>query len=773
MRNTFVFAVVFTMAAGFGVTSEEDESTSLSYISYLERYATVQPAGQEETIEAVINLPLVSGDRIDTAREARVEVVLADLSIVWLDEYTSLSFDAVAFSRDTGGDRTVLFLSEGSLIVEVVDIATERRPTRIDSRSESLYLNQPGLYRIETTKGGSLRLEVWQGLAEASTTQGGVLVRSEYATELSGGQVSQMEMYQTVDDDFARWVEQRRQTVEGESALHVDTGYGRQASQLDNYGNWIYLESDNTWAWQPHVSSSWRPYTAGRWYWTNTGWNWVSYEPWGWLPYHYGSWYHTAGYGWVWGWNSYWSPAWVSWVYWPGYVGWCPVGYHSYWWGHHYGWHGGYYGHHGGGGGHGGGGHGGSGGTPRRDVLPRGTSSTVNSPRSSAVPRPADLSLNMDGRVRLAEVDGRGWSVVEAENFGSAHLTRMVKPGDVALRNASSAEGTVRSGTLRTASPSAVRTGIELDRAFRQGSSRSEPDVTRIMARDSSLSADDALTMARPVSTSSSSRATVGGTPATEWSAKPSVLNLHRSAGNLYRPTMDAQQSSQGLGSSSTRPTTIGGARSIDSTSSGSNSRQSLTSGTTGRTYNVQPQADVPSTTRPSGTSTSSGSSSSSTRSTSSAQGSRPVIVPRTSSSGTSSSTRSSSSSRSIPSRSTSSTSSGNSSSNRTYARSPSSPSGSRSSATSSSSSSRSPSGRSYAPSRSSSSSRSSASSSRSSSSSSRSSASSSRSSASSSRSSGSSSRSSASSSRSSSSGSSSSKSSTSSTSSSSGGRKR
>jgi hypothetical protein len=71
--------------------------------------------------------------------------------------------------------------------------------------------------------------------------------------------------------------------------MYVDARYERQAAQLDNYGNWVYVGEHNTWAWQPTVDESWSPYTAGRWYWTQPGWSWVSYEPWGWLPYHYGS----------------------------------------------------------------------------------------------------------------------------------------------------------------------------------------------------------------------------------------------------------------------------------------------------------------------------------------------------------------------------------------------------------------------------------------------------------------------------------------------------
>ena len=58
------------------VASGEDDLTSLSYISYLERYATIQPATDDEAIEAAINMPLVVGDRVDTAREARMEVIL-------------------------------------------------------------------------------------------------------------------------------------------------------------------------------------------------------------------------------------------------------------------------------------------------------------------------------------------------------------------------------------------------------------------------------------------------------------------------------------------------------------------------------------------------------------------------------------------------------------------------------------------------------------------------------------------------------------------------
>ena len=96
-RNLLTVSIIILslMTPLVGVASVEDDPTSLSYIAYLERYATVFPAGGDETLEAVINMPLVAGDRLDTAREGRMEAILADGTVLWMDEYTTVSLDAV------------------------------------------------------------------------------------------------------------------------------------------------------------------------------------------------------------------------------------------------------------------------------------------------------------------------------------------------------------------------------------------------------------------------------------------------------------------------------------------------------------------------------------------------------------------------------------------------------------------------------------------------------------------------------------------------------
>ena len=102
--------------------------------------------------------------------------------------------------------------------------------------------------------------------------------------------------------------------------------FGIFYSSLDPYGEWISI-SGNVYAWHPmQVDADWRPYSYGRWAWTDYGWYWASDEPWSWAVYHYGRWYYDDYYGWVWIPGYDWAPAWVEWRYGGDCVGWAPLG---------------------------------------------------------------------------------------------------------------------------------------------------------------------------------------------------------------------------------------------------------------------------------------------------------------------------------------------------------------------------------------------------------------------------------------------------------------
>jgi len=104
-------------------------------------------------------------------------------------------------------------------------------------------------------------------------------------------------------------------------------GYSTFYTKLEPHGAWLET-SDYGYVWQPREaesSSTWRPYTNGRWVYTDAGWTWISEEPFGWATYHYGRWTRLRGIGWVWVPGNEWAPAWVSWRKSNDYVGWAPL----------------------------------------------------------------------------------------------------------------------------------------------------------------------------------------------------------------------------------------------------------------------------------------------------------------------------------------------------------------------------------------------------------------------------------------------------------------
>lgn len=94
---------------------------------------------------------------------------------------------------------------------------------------------------------------------------------------------------------------------------------------LSEGGDW-FDHPRHGYVWSPHVDRHWRPYTRGRWIYTNDyGWFWDSYEPFGWAVYHYGRWGFDESNGWFWVPGRQWGPAWVAWRYGDDYAGWAPL----------------------------------------------------------------------------------------------------------------------------------------------------------------------------------------------------------------------------------------------------------------------------------------------------------------------------------------------------------------------------------------------------------------------------------------------------------------
>ncbi len=105
----------------------------------------------------------------------------------------------------------------------------------------------------------------------------------------------------------------------------AEAHFGFFYSNLSPYGEWIEF-NDGAQVWRPfNLPPQWRPYSLGRWEWTDEGWYWISDEPFGWIVYHYGRWYYDDFYGWVWMPDDVWAPSWVEWRSSDDCIGWAPL----------------------------------------------------------------------------------------------------------------------------------------------------------------------------------------------------------------------------------------------------------------------------------------------------------------------------------------------------------------------------------------------------------------------------------------------------------------
>ncbi|HEY2138623.1 MAG TPA: DUF6600 domain-containing protein [Chthoniobacterales bacterium] len=114
---------------------------------------------------------------------------------------------------------------------------------------------------------------------------------------------------------------------ESRTEARSTAAYGMFYQKLDQYGDWRET-AEYGYVWQPREaeeSRDWRPYTEGRWVYSDAGWTFISDEPFGWATYHYGRWLRLRRVGWVWVPGNEWAPAWVSWRTNKDYVGWAPL----------------------------------------------------------------------------------------------------------------------------------------------------------------------------------------------------------------------------------------------------------------------------------------------------------------------------------------------------------------------------------------------------------------------------------------------------------------
>ena len=154
---------------------------------------------------AGVNAPIFPGDRLRTDGSQRIEVQLANGTLVRLDRGSELVFQSLPDPSAKFQDNSVLALESGT--VRITSMLRDKEEFRIDTPDASVYLVDNGEFRIESSGGRGTRVASLRGVAEVVGNESSVLVRGGTGTSVIAGSIPADPQPYTAfaSDGFDRW----------------------------------------------------------------------------------------------------------------------------------------------------------------------------------------------------------------------------------------------------------------------------------------------------------------------------------------------------------------------------------------------------------------------------------------------------------------------------------------------------------------------------------------------------------------------------------------
>lgn len=305
----FIVGMVLLTFTGW---ASADPPSRVARLGYLSGTVSFSPAGENDWVQAAINRPLTTGDRLWADAGGRAEIQLGG-AMIGMNARTAVS----VLNLD---DRiTQLQLTQGGLNVRVRRLQPGQT-FEVATPNLALSLRQAGAYRVEVDpENDATTITVRSGQAEVFGDGFAHILDARRSYRFTGTDLRQERMGTPRLDEFDDWANER-------DRLYDNSGSARYVSQdvvgyqdLDAHGNW-HVDATYGNVWFPaRVSLGWVPYRDGHWSWIHPwGWTWVDDAPWGFAVSHYGRW---ASFGGQWGWvpgpsraNAYYAPALVVFI---------------------------------------------------------------------------------------------------------------------------------------------------------------------------------------------------------------------------------------------------------------------------------------------------------------------------------------------------------------------------------------------------------------------------------------------------------------------------
>jgi len=291
------FALTLTFLTPRQAAADNDDPPGrVARLSFTHGPVSFEPGGADEWVDARINRPMTTGDRLWSDSGALAEMNTGS-AYIRLGSNTGFSF------LNLSDNATQIQLTEGTLLARVRRL-DQNETFEIDTPNLAFSIYQAGTYKITVNEAGDVTVvQVRRG--EGEVTGGGAAYSLHEGDEgrFAGidGLVANFDNYQYRPDAFENWSALRDRRIDHSySSKYVSPdviGY----EDLDQYGGWRPTgEYGNVWF--PHTTEvGWAPYHNGHWaYIAPWGYTWVDDEPWGFAPFHYGRWINVEGsWGWV------------------------------------------------------------------------------------------------------------------------------------------------------------------------------------------------------------------------------------------------------------------------------------------------------------------------------------------------------------------------------------------------------------------------------------------------------------------------------------------
>ena len=319
-----VMAALFLLCMGFaaGRAPAQDAASNVARVSFVQGSVQLLAGQGTDFQQAVMNMPVVEGSRLQTGADGQAEVEFGDGSVARLTPNSALQFDHLGLDQ-------VQLEQLGGLSYYEFNVGDGHPPFGVQFANVNMQPTANSILRVGLDAGwevavinGSVNLQ-GNGIPPVAVTEN-QSVRS--SADSSGAPYA---VAQGINgDSWDNWNQDRDQAIAQEASMQTPVRDDSSNPQSENWndldadGNWYPVEgSGNVWV-PAGVGPGWDPYGAGYWgYYPTLGYTWISAYPWGWLPYHCGNWnYYSFGWGWApgGGCGRVWSPVIVVHIHPPG-----------------------------------------------------------------------------------------------------------------------------------------------------------------------------------------------------------------------------------------------------------------------------------------------------------------------------------------------------------------------------------------------------------------------------------------------------------------------